>query len=126
MKNQKSIIGNFFTLGVVTSAIFLSSGCGGGGSDAGGDGKILIQNAGSDTMVNLAQAWSEKYATIEPTVSVEVAGGGSGTGVAALINGTTDIATWWSNPLCSGDSSGPGRSSSACRLYISTARSHQS
>ena len=92
MKNQKSIISNLFTLGVVTSAIFLSSGCGGGGSDADGDGKILIQNAGSDTMVNLAQAWSEKYATIEPTVSVEVAGGGSGTGVAALINGTTDIA----------------------------------
>jgi phosphate transport system substrate-binding protein len=43
-------------------------------------------------MVNLAQAWAEAYAQIEPNVSVEVSGGGSGTGVAALINGTVDIA----------------------------------
>lgn len=51
-----------------------------------------IQNIGSDTMVNLAQAWAEDYAKVEPGVSVEVAGGGSGVGVAALINGTADIA----------------------------------
>ena len=43
-------------------------------------------------MVNLAQAWAEEYAAVEPSVSVEVAGGGSGTGIAALINGTVDIA----------------------------------
>lgn len=55
-------------------------------------GKTVIQNAGSDTMVNLAQAWAEEYAKIDPTVSVEVSGGGSGTGIAALINGTVDIA----------------------------------
>lgn len=54
--------------------------------------KVTIQNAGSDTMVNLAQAWAEAYASIEPKVSVEVSGGGSGTGIAALINGTVDIA----------------------------------
>jgi len=54
--------------------------------------KTVIQNAGSDTMVNLAQAWAEEYATVEPGVSVEVSGGGSGTGIAALINGTVDIA----------------------------------
>jgi len=54
--------------------------------------RMVIQNIGSDTMVNLAQAWAEEYATIEPAVSVEVSGGGSGTGVAALINGTADIA----------------------------------
>jgi phosphate transport system substrate-binding protein len=52
----------------------------------------VIQNIGSDTMVNLAQAWAEEYATTNPAVSVEVSGGGSGTGVAALINGTADIA----------------------------------
>ena len=43
-------------------------------------------------MVNLAQAWAEAYAEVDPAVSVEVSGGGSGTGVAALINGTVDIA----------------------------------
>src|SRR5215475_2687063 len=52
----------------------------------------VIQNIGSDTMVNLAQAWAEEYAVVEPAVSVEVSGGGTGTGVAALINGTADIA----------------------------------
>jgi len=51
----------------------------------------IIQNAGSDTMVNLAQAWAEEYYLVEPSVSVEVSGGGSGTGIAALINGTVDI-----------------------------------
>lgn len=54
--------------------------------------KVTIQNAGSDTMVNLAQAWAEAYASLESKVSVEVSGGGSGTGIAALINGTVDIA----------------------------------
>ena len=51
-----------------------------------------IQNAGSDTMVNLALAWAEAYAEVTPSVPVEVSGGGSGTGIAALINGTVDIA----------------------------------
>ncbi len=55
-------------------------------------GKSVIQNSGSDTMVNLAQTWAEKYAEINPSVSVEVSGGGSGTGIAALISGTVDIA----------------------------------
>jgi phosphate transport system substrate-binding protein len=54
--------------------------------------KTTIQNTGSDTMVNLAQAWAEEYAAVEPTVSVEVSGGGTGTGIAALISGTVDIA----------------------------------
>jgi phosphate transport system substrate-binding protein len=51
-----------------------------------------IQNIGSDTMVNLAQAWAEDYGDLAPGVSVEVSGGGSGVGIAALINGTADIA----------------------------------
>lgn len=54
--------------------------------------KIIIQNQGSDTMVNLAQAWAEAYAKVNPGVSIEVSGGGSGTGIAALENGTVDIA----------------------------------
>ena len=51
-----------------------------------------IQNIGSDTMVNLAQGWAEEYAKVDPSISVEVSGGGSGVGIAALINGTADIA----------------------------------
>jgi phosphate transport system substrate-binding protein len=54
--------------------------------------KFVIHNCGSDTMVNLAQTWAEEYAKIEPSVSVEVAGGGSGTGIAALIHGTVNLA----------------------------------
>ena len=53
---------------------------------------VTIKNKGSDTIVNLAQAWAEKYTGISSSASVEVSGGGSGTGVAALINGTVDIA----------------------------------
>jgi phosphate transport system substrate-binding protein len=54
--------------------------------------KNTIQNIGSDTMVNLAQAWAEEYAKVGQGVSIEVSGGGTGQGVAALINGTADIA----------------------------------
>lgn len=51
-----------------------------------------IQIKGSDTMVNLGQAWAEEFMIENPNVSVAVTGGGSGTGIAAMINGTTDIA----------------------------------
>jgi phosphate transport system substrate-binding protein len=52
----------------------------------------LLQNKGSDTLVNVAQAWAEAYQKINPDVAVAVSGGGSGTGIAAMINGTVDIA----------------------------------
>ena len=58
----------------------------------GGEQRTLIQNKGSDTLVNVAQAWAETYQTVNPNVVVAVSGGGSGTGIAALINGTVDIA----------------------------------
>jgi phosphate transport system substrate-binding protein len=48
---------------------------------------------GSDTLVILAQRWAEIYMKKNPAVSIQVTGGGSGVGIAALINGTTDIAT---------------------------------
>lgn len=51
-----------------------------------------IQNSGSDTMVNLALAWAEQYQSEKPDIQVSVTGGGSGTGISALINGTIDIA----------------------------------
>ncbi len=46
---------------------------------------------GSDTMVVLGQRWAEEYMNKNPEVAIQVTGGGSGTGIAALINGTTDI-----------------------------------
>ena len=52
-----------------------------------------IQIKGSDTMVNLAQAWAEAFMGAHPGVTVAVTGGGSGTGIAALIGGTCDLAT---------------------------------
>jgi len=51
-----------------------------------------IQNVGSDTMVNLALAWAEAFQDEHPDTRIAVTGGGSGTGLAALINGTIDIA----------------------------------
>jgi phosphate transport system substrate-binding protein len=54
--------------------------------------RTLIQNKGSDTLVNVAQAWAEAYPAVNPEVAVAVSGGGSGTGIAAMINGTVDIA----------------------------------
>jgi phosphate transport system substrate-binding protein len=51
-----------------------------------------IENKGSDTIVNLALAWAERYQGVHPEVHISVTGGGSGTGIAALINGTVDIA----------------------------------
>jgi len=55
-------------------------------------GRALIQNKGSDTLVNVAQAWAEAYKEVNPSVAVAVTGGGSGTGISAMINGTVDIA----------------------------------
>lgn len=63
-----------------------------GSAAAADDKKESIQNIGSDTMVNLAQAWAEEYGKIAPNISIEVSGGGSGVGIAALINGTASIA----------------------------------
>ena len=71
----------------------LAPGCGGGGGTAAGPGaRTTLANIGSDTMLNLAAAWAEAYDRVDPSVSVEVSGGGSGQGAAALINGSCDIA----------------------------------
>lgn len=58
----------------------------------GGGGVLLLQDKGSDTMVNLMQLMSEEYTKTHPNVIVAVTGGGSGTGIKALIDGTTDLA----------------------------------
>jgi phosphate transport system substrate-binding protein len=73
------------TLGAVlaASAVLLS---------VSAEARELIQNKGSDTLVNVAQAWAEAYQEVNSDVAVAVSGGGSGTGIAAMINGTVDIA----------------------------------
>ena len=69
-----------------------------GGSEPAKDGapsktdRVVLQNKGSDTLVNVAQAWAEAYKEVNPNVAVAVTGGGSGTGIASLLNGTVDIA----------------------------------
>lgn len=81
------------TLLLLVLAILLSA-CSAGGrpaSNASADTHV-ITNIGSDTLVNLALAWAEAYMTLHPDVRISVTGGGSGTGIAAMINGTTEIA----------------------------------
>ncbi|MCX7935589.1 MAG: substrate-binding domain-containing protein, partial [Planctomycetota bacterium] len=54
--------------------------------------KQTLSIKGSDTMVHLASQWAEEYMKKNPKAEISVTGGGSGTGIAALLNGTTDIA----------------------------------
>jgi len=52
----------------------------------------MMQIKGSDTMVNLAQAWAEEFMRQNREASIAVTGGGSGTGIASILSGTCDIA----------------------------------
>lgn len=81
---------------LLAAMLFLLSACGGSDSETANgtdsaEGRTL-QNKGSDTLVNVALAWAEAYREVEPDVPIAVTGGGSGTGIAALINNTVDIA----------------------------------
>lgn len=72
--------------------LFALVACGPRSQDGGSGGRAVIQNKGSDTLVNVAQAWAEQYKEVNPNVAVAVTGGGSGTGISAMINGTVDLA----------------------------------
>jgi phosphate transport system substrate-binding protein len=74
---------------VLALASGLLGGCGGGTN---APATTTIQLKGSDTMVNVTQAWAEEYKRVAPGVDVEVSGGGSGVGIAALARGTIDVA----------------------------------
>ncbi|HEX7877813.1 MAG TPA: phosphate ABC transporter substrate-binding protein [Candidatus Eisenbacteria bacterium] len=84
----------------VVAALTSFHGCGGGGGGnkadggnrSGGGRARAITLKGSDTMVILGQKWAEVYMASHPGSVIQVTGGGSGTGIAALINGTTEIA----------------------------------
>ncbi|GAB4495355.1 MAG: phosphate ABC transporter substrate-binding protein [Anaerolineales bacterium] len=74
-------------------ALLFVSGCAGSAQAQNSPPSLAyIENKGSDTIVNLALAWAERYQDEHPEVRISVTGGGSGTGIAALINGTVGIA----------------------------------
>jgi phosphate transport system substrate-binding protein len=80
-------------LSLLTVFCLLLTACASSSSQASSDSpEAYIENKGSDTIVNLALAWAERYQGGHPNVRISVTGGGSGTGLAALINGTVDIA----------------------------------
>ena len=80
----------FLTTVLLSAAVLGASSCGGGSSAA--NNRSSIQNKGSDTLVNVAQAWAEAYREVNADIAVAVSGGGSGTGISAMMNGTVDIA----------------------------------
>ena len=75
----------------LAACLGLMAGCASGDSSGAG-ATVTIRVTGSDTMVNLVQAWAENYKSKRPDVAVQVAGGGSGVGIAGLIDGILDIA----------------------------------
>lgn len=100
-------LGVVLAMSAITSVLAIAA-CSGGHRDRGaaaegeqpGEGAQGSRGAGgrlslkgSDTMVVLAQRWAERYMQSHPGTTLEVSGGGSGTGLAALLNGTTDVAT---------------------------------
>jgi len=79
--------------GLLLALVILSVSCSSSSSgQTSQEATAYIENKGSDTIVNLALAWAEYYQLAYPDVRISVTGGGSGTGIAALINGTVDIA----------------------------------
>jgi phosphate transport system substrate-binding protein len=85
----------FVLLAITIPAFFFFASCGPASSSAetaSDSSARYIENKGSDTIVNLALAWAERYQAEHPEVRISVTGGGSGTGIASLINGTVDIA----------------------------------
>lgn len=81
------------TITILIAVLFMSA-CGPASSaeTASDSSAAYIENKGSDTIVNLALAWAERYQGDHPDVRISVTGGGSGTGIASLINGTVGIA----------------------------------
>jgi phosphate transport system substrate-binding protein len=81
-------------LALLLIATLLCSACTGEASGQSSQPSTIttIENKGSDTIVNLALAWAERYQASHPEVNIAVTGGGTGTGISALMNKTVDIA----------------------------------
>ena len=77
---------------IIAATCLTLTGCGGSEKKTATPEKVVIATSGSDTMVNLAQMWAEEYQKVNPAVTVEVAGGGSGVGIRDLIQGVITIA----------------------------------
>jgi len=89
MANKKATIVRVAEVVVLTCAAFtMTGGCSKRG-EQGQDRFITVK--GSDTMVHLVSNWAEAFMKKHPDIEVSVTGGGSGTGIAALLNNTTDI-----------------------------------
>jgi phosphate transport system substrate-binding protein len=88
---KKFLVFGLFLLGCLLNGC-ASGPAGQGSAPAATSASAYIQNKGSDTMVNLALAWAEAYQQDHQDVRISVTGGGTGTGMAALINGTVDLA----------------------------------
>jgi phosphate transport system substrate-binding protein len=78
-------------LGYIMLLILTLAMWGCGGANTSGTAARSVTIKGSDTMVILGQRWAEMYMKIHPEKRIQVTGGGSGTGIAALINGGTDV-----------------------------------
>ena len=94
MKKNSNYFYLLFALVLVLLLPACQSSASAGNQENGGEStaSAYIQNKGSDTIVNLALAWAERYQQEHPEVRISVTGGGTGTGIASLINGTVDIA----------------------------------
>ncbi|GMW00236.1 MAG: phosphate ABC transporter substrate-binding protein [Candidatus Hydrogenedentota bacterium] len=77
---------SFRVSGLAAISLLAFVSCGGGGNTG-----PVVSIKGSDTMLHLVKKWVVSYQQVQPDVSIPVTGGGSGTGIAALLNGTTDI-----------------------------------
>jgi phosphate transport system substrate-binding protein len=79
----------YFLIGL--AALALLSACAAPPNKQASEQKQTITVKGSDTMVQLGQRWAEEYMKSHPNTTVQVTGGGTGTGIAAIINGTTEV-----------------------------------
>ena len=94
MRHEKKRSIKFIGMSALLLTMFvvgtIISGCSKGDDNSAGE-KTSITVKGSDTMVHLASTWAEVFMRENSGIEVSVTGGGSGTGIAALLNGTTDI-----------------------------------
>jgi phosphate transport system substrate-binding protein len=88
MNHQRALSAIVLGLLVLTA----STSCNRSKSGSGSSGKQTIVIDGSDTMVNLSQAWAEAYQKSHSGVDIQVSGGGSGVGINSLISGKVDMA----------------------------------